>query len=106
MNRMEQKTTDPGKTREEKPKRKSPLRKCVGCGQMKEKQSLLRVVRDTDGNVFIDRKGKANGRGAYLCGPACLKQARKARSLERSLGCSLSEQFYESLEQEMKAYEE
>ena len=58
--------------------RKIPMRQCVGCGEMKEKKSLIRVIRTPDGTILLDRTGRANGRGAYLCDdPACLAAARK-----------------------------
>ena len=70
--------------------KKKPLRKCAGCGQMKEKTELIRVVKDDQGKVKIDESGRMNGRGAYLCkDPECLKKARKSRALERSLKCGV-----------------
>ena len=67
-----------------KPK-KIPQRQCVGCREMKDKKSLLRVVRAPDGTVSLDFVGKKPGRGAYVCHDvACLKKARKSRALERA----------------------
>ena len=60
--------------------KKIPMRQCLGCREMKPKKELLRVVRSNDGQMHIDRTGKANGRGAYVCPKAeCLKKATKAR---------------------------
>ena len=66
--------------------RKIPMRMCVGCREMKPKAQLLRVVKPQDGDAHIDRTGKAQGRGAYVCGQIeCLRKARKSRALERAL---------------------
>jgi len=66
--------------------RKIPARMCVACGEMKEKKTLIRVVRSPDGAVAIDAGGKANGRGAYVCNKTdCVSLAKKRRILERNL---------------------
>ena len=79
------------------------MRKCTGCQQVREKRQLLRVVRDPEGNVSIDRTGKKSGRGAYLCeDPACLEKAIRTKALERSLEVEISDEVYESLRQELK----
>ena len=92
---------------------KIPLRKCSGCGEMKPKQELVRVVKapsvtDADGTVLqqgeisLDLTGKKSGRGAYVCKDvACLKMARKARRLERAFSCKIPEELYDQLEEEM-----
>jgi len=65
--------------------RKTPQRKCVGCGQMKDKKQLLRVVRTKEEDYLIDETGRANGRGAYLCvNSECYKGAIKRKGFERS----------------------
>mgnify|MGYP005607563529 CR=1 FL=1 len=65
---------------------KKPERKCVACGEHKEKKELIRVVKNADGNVFIDETGKANGRGAYVCNDAkCIEKALKTGKLSRTL---------------------
>lgn len=82
--------------------KKIPMRKCVGCQEMKEKKSLIRVVKTAEGDIILDDTGKKNGRGAYICKSLeCLKKAKKTKALERSLGVSVSEQVYEELEKEM-----
>lgn len=83
--------------------KKIPMRKCVGCQEMKEKKSLIRVVKTAEGDIILDDTGKKNGRGAYICKSLeCFKKAKKnKRQLERSLGVSVSEQVYEELEKEM-----
>ena len=82
--------------------KKIPMRKCVGCQEMKEKKSLIRAVRTAEGDIILDDTGKKNGRGAYICKSLeCFKKAKKTKTLERSLGVSVSEQVYEELEKEM-----
>ncbi|WP_443594763.1 RNase P modulator RnpM [Agathobacter sp.] len=82
--------------------KKIPMRKCVGCQEMNEKKSLIRVVKTAGGDIILDDTGKKNGRGAYICKSLeCLKKAKKTKALERSLGVSVSEQVYEELEKEM-----
>ena len=82
--------------------KKIPQRQCMGCRERKAKKDLIRVVRGTDGTVSLDFSGKLNGRGAYLCpDPECLKKARRAKSLERSLEVPIPEVVYDRLEKEM-----
>ena len=84
-----------------KPK-KIPMRMCVGCREMKEKKTLIRVVRNPEGEVFIDPTGKKSGRGAYVCrNPECLKRAIKQKQLERQLQVSLTDEVNEALMAEM-----
>jgi predicted RNA-binding protein YlxR (DUF448 family) len=65
--------------------KKTPQRRCVGCGQMKDKKQLLRVVRTKEEEYLIDETGRLNGRGAYLCtNSECYKEAIKKKGLERS----------------------
>ena len=81
--------------------KKMPMRMCVGCRGMIPKKELIRVVRDPEGNVHLDRIGKASGRGAYLCGKAeCFAKARKIKALERAFGCAIDPAVYEELEKE------
>ena len=82
--------------------KKIPMRKCVGCQEMKEKKSLIRVVKTAEGDIILDDTGKKNCRGAYICKSLeGFKKAKKTKALERSLGGSVSEQVYEELEKEM-----
>ena len=84
--------------------KKIPQRQCMGCRERREKRDMIRVVRGTDGNVSLDFSGKLNGRGAYICpNEECLKKARKAKSLERSLEVPIPEEVYDRLEKEMGA---
>lgn len=87
---------------------KIPMRMCVACRQMRPKRELVRVVRmpETDGTevvqVCIDKTGKANGRGAYLCAnQECLQRAQKIKALERALECRISPEVFESLKEQM-----
>lgn len=83
--------------------KKIPMRRCVGCGEMKPKKELIRVVH-TEEAILVDATGRKNGRGAYLCAdPECLRRAKKSRGLERSLKADIQAQVYENLEKEMSA---
>ena len=85
--------------------RKIPLRKCVGCGEMKEKRELLRAVKTPQGEFLLDATGKQAGRGAYLCPCVeCLTIARKARRLEKSFSCAIPAEVYDRLEEALKTY--
>ncbi|MBQ6625849.1 MAG: YlxR family protein [Ruminococcus sp.] len=83
--------------------KKIPLRKCTGCSQMKDKRELVRVVRSKEGEVSLDLVGKKPGRGAYICKDIeCLKQARKAKRIERALDCTISPELYDLMEKEIE----
>lgn len=82
--------------------KKIPLRKCSGCGEMKPKKELIRVVRSPEGEISLDLNGRAAGRGAHLCpNLECLRIARKARRFERSFECAIPEEIYDRMEQEL-----
>ena len=82
--------------------RKIPMRMCVGCREMKPKQSLLRVVKPQEGDAHIDRTGKAPGRGAYVCDSIeCLKKAEKIHALDRALDTKIEEGVFRALEQQI-----
>ncbi len=81
-----------------------PIRQCMGCREQKPKKEMIRVVRSPEGDVSLDFRGKAPGRGAYLCrNEACLKKAVKSRALERALSVSVPDAVWERLLEEMKA---
>ena len=93
--------------------KKTPLRMCAGCGEMKPKKELVRVVKapqKEDGTgtplppeISLDPTGKKPGRGAYLCRDAqCLKQAQKSRRLERAFSCKIPPEVYAKLEEEIQ----
>lgn len=81
--------------------KKIPVRQCVGCGEMKNKKEMMRVLRTPEGETVLDKTGKKNGRGAYLCiSEECLQKARKNKGLERSFKMSIPNEVYDSLEKE------
>ena len=87
--------------------KKIPMRQCLGCREMKPKKELIRVVRSPEGVISLDFKGKAAGRGAYLCPKAeCLKKAVKCRALERAFSTQIPEEVYAKLNEEMEAADE
>ncbi len=87
--------------------KKIPLRKCIGCGEMKSKRELIRVVKGPEGDISLDATGKKAGRGAYVCPCSdCLTAARKARRLEKAFSCRIPEAVYTQLEEELNAYEQ
>lgn len=83
--------------------KKIPMRQCLGCREMKPKIELIRVVRSPEGDISLDFKGKAPGRGAYICPNAqCLKKAVRARALEKAFSAQIPEEVYEKLNEEME----
>ena len=86
--------------------KKIPMRQCLGCREMKPKRELIRVVRGPQGDVALDFRGKAPGRGAYVCPSLeCLKRARKSRALERAFDAPIPDEVYAALEGQMQAGE-
>lgn len=86
--------------------KKVPMRKCVGCQEMKSKKEMIRIVRTEEGDFSLDATGKKNGRGAYIC-PCreCLLKAVKNKGLERSFKQVIPTEVYEVLEKEMNEIE-
>lgn len=86
--------------------KKVPMRKCVGCQEMKSKKEMIRVIRTSENEFLLDATGKKNGRGAYICAnEECLAKAIKSKGLERSFKQSIPKEVYETLEKEMKEIE-
>lgn len=86
--------------------KKTPMRKCVGCGEMKSKKEMLRVLKTSEDEFLLDATGKKNGRGAYLClSKECFRKAVKSRGLEKSFRQAIPQEVYERLEEEMDAIE-
>ncbi len=84
--------------------KKIPMRKCIGCGEMKPKKELIRILRTPEEDIFVDLTGKKNGRGAYLCkSESCFLQAKKTKALERSLQVNIPEDVYSRLLEELNA---
>ena len=82
------------------------MRKCVGCGEMKPKKELMRILRTEENDFCTDATGKKNGRGAYLCrNVECLKKAVKNKGLERSFRQSIPQEVYDRLKKEMDEIE-
>lgn len=82
--------------------KKQPTRRCTGCGEHFPKKELIRILRTPDGEIVIDELGKRSGRGAYICKrPECLRKAKKQRRLEASLECSIPDDVYNKLEEEL-----
>ncbi|MEG1426276.1 MAG: YlxR family protein [Oscillospiraceae bacterium] len=92
--------------------KKIPLRMCTGCGEMKPKKELVRVVKSPErtdetggivkGEISLDLTGKRPGRGAYVCHDlTCLKKARKARRFEKAFSCRIPDEVYDKMEAEI-----
>jgi len=86
--------------------KKIPLRQCVGCGEMKGKKDMMRVLKTAENEICLDVTGKKNGRGAYLCkAKECLQKAAKNKGLERSFKMSIPKDVYDTLEKEFENLE-
>lgn len=84
--------------------KKIPMRQCVGCREMRPKKELVRVVKSPEGQISLDFRGKAPGRGAYLCPQMdCLKKAIRAKALERAFSCQIPQEIYDGLIESMEA---
>ena len=83
--------------------KKIPMRQCIGCGEMKGKKEMMRVLKTPEDEIVLDVTGKKNGRGAYLCiSKECLMKARKNKGLERSFKMSIPSEVYDNLEKEFE----
>ncbi len=86
--------------------KKIPQRKCITCQDRNSKKTLIRIVKNKDGEIFVDNTGKANGRGAYICASKeCLEKAIKTRALNRAFKLEISEKVYNDLSEEIDKYE-
>lgn len=86
--------------------RKVPMRKCIGCQEMKNKKEMMRILKTTEDEILLDTTGKKNGRGAYICfSRECFEKAVKSKALERSLKMNIPQEVYESLKKEIDAIE-
>ena len=84
-----------------------PMRQCVGCGEMKSKKDMMRVLKTSEGSIVLDMTGRKNGRGAYLCmNRECLAKAGMNKGLERSFKMSIPREIYENLEKEFEEGED
>ncbi|WP_077609205.1 RNase P modulator RnpM [Clostridium sp. Marseille-P2415] len=85
--------------------KKIPLRQCIGCGEMKNKKEMIRVLKTSEDEIILDATGRKNGRGAYLCPSMdCFKKAVKSKGLERSFKMAIPKEVYETLEKEMEQF--
>ena len=82
--------------------KKIPVRQCLGCSEHKPKSELIRVVRDPEGGISLDTRGKKSGRGAYIChNVKCLNKARKSKRIERALECVIPDEIYDAMEAQL-----
>lgn len=88
--------------------KKIPMRQCLGCNEHKPKMELLRIVRSPEGEqVSLDMTGRKSGRGAYICRDVkCLRRVRKSRRVEANLDCTIPDEVWDAMEQELQAYAE
>lgn len=78
--------------------KKTPMRMCLACREMKSKRDLMRIVKSPEGHIFIDDTFKANGRGAYLCNDAaCIEKCVRQKLLNKQFECAVDEEVYEAL---------
>ena len=86
--------------------KKVPQRQCIGCGEMKNKKEMIRILKTPEGEFTLDATGRKNGRGAYLCPSVeCFRNAVKGKGLERSFKMAIPKEGYETLEKEMEHLE-
>lgn len=82
--------------------KKIPLRKCIGCGEMKSKKELIRIVHNKLGETKVDLTGKAHGRGAYICNnKSCFEKINKSKALNRAFQSEIPQNIYEKLIEEI-----
>lgn len=81
--------------------KKMPLRMCIVCREMKPKKDMLRMVKSKDGEIFLDFKGKAEGRGAYICGnEQCVENCIKRKVVNKTFSCNVSEHVYQKIRED------
>ena len=86
--------------------KKIPQRKCIVCQDRDSKKELMRIVKNKEGEIFLDPSGRANGRGEYICKDSeCLKKAIKTKALNRAFKVEVSDEVYEKLLTELEAYD-
>ena len=87
--------------------KKTPMRMCLGCGEMMPKRSMIRVVKSPEGEISLDLTGKKAGRGAYICRSCeCFEKARKARRFEKAFSCRIEDEIYDKMEGELSENEQ
>ena len=86
--------------------KKIPQRKCIVCQDRDSKKELMRIVKNKEGEIFLDPSGRATGRGAYICKDSeCLKKAIKTKALNRAFKVEVSDEVYEKLLAELESYD-
>lgn len=86
--------------------KKVPMRTCIGCGECREKKSMIRIVRTPEGQILVDPEGRKNGRGAYLCrNQDCLEKAFRKKALARAFRCEVRGEEYEALRGQLEEQE-
>ncbi len=82
---------------------KEKIRMCIVCRGQSDKKTLLRIVKNKDGEIFVDTTGKANGRGAYVCkNKECFEKLKKTKALNRAFKCNVSEEVYKRIGEEIE----
>lgn len=80
--------------------KKVPLRMCISCREMKDKKDLVRIVKNNENQIFIDKTNKANGRGAYICSSIeCFDKCIKTKALNRAFKCEIKDEVLQELKQ-------
>ncbi len=83
--------------------RKVPMRRCIACREMKQKRELLRIVKCSDGEVSVDKTGRMNGRGAYVCNDSsCFEKAQKTKALNREFKTEIPDDIYDEIRKQME----
>ncbi len=75
-----------------------PQRTCMGCNEKKDKKDLIRIVKNKQEEINVDKTGKLQGRGAYICDDIkCLEKLQKSKRLERVFDFKITDEIYEKL---------
>ena len=86
--------------------KKTPMRMCLGCREMKPKRELIRIVMNKEGEISLDFTGRLPGRGAYICNDVqCVAKLKKTHGIERNYGCSVPTEIYDEIERELRQHE-
>ncbi|MCD8371691.1 MAG: YlxR family protein [Clostridia bacterium] len=81
--------------------KKIPLRQCIACRELKEKREMLRIVKNSQGEIFLDFSSKAAGRGAYICDNSdCVKKLIKQKLINKVFSCEVPKEVYLRIEEE------
>lgn len=81
--------------------KKIPMRMCIACREMKPKKEMLRVVKNVDGEIFVDVTGKASGRGAYICtAEQCKKKLNDKKLLNKVFSAEISMDVYREIKED------